>query len=660
MCGIVGIWNLDDRPIDRSELDKFTDSLSHRGPDGRGIYLDPNVCLGLGHRRLSILDLSHTGHQPMSYANGRYWITYNGEIYNFLELREELRGLGHKFKSNSDTEVILAAYNQWGEACQLKFNGMWAFAIWDAQERVLFLSRDRFGVKPLHYLYNGKQFIFASEMKSFLSLDKLQPSFDKQMVAFALTNPSLIEGTEYSLLKGIKRLNGGCFIILKPGHKPLIKRWWDTVDHLELNIGNFDTQIQRYKELFFDACKIRMRSDVPLSTSLSGGLDSSSVICTMNQIRSRSGNERRLAEDWQRAFVATYSGTVQDERRYAEKVIHYTNAKPRYREINSELAIKHLDDFLFSFEEIEAPHIGTWFIYHEMRRDGVTVSIDGHGGDETLAGYSRYPVFAMQDALFPWPNLKRWYELKSMLMHLYPKGVNYLLPTPIDTIREVFLRKLNKFPETYRFFRYLFHKMKNEDDKIESSNQSTWLKINPAQLDSNLFQNNHQYLPHFDALSTQLYNDFHFTILPTILRNFDRLSMAHGVEIRAPFLDWRLVCFMFSLPSESKLGGGTTKRILREAMRGVLPEEIRMRRNKVGFMSPIEDWYKGSLKFFVLDSINSKLFLESDIWNGPLIRNFVEDAYLKKDYQSAAKSWKYIQAYQLMKLFKEKRIYNSN
>ena len=245
-------------------------------------------------------------------------------------------------------------------------------------------------------------------------------------------------------------------------------------------------------------------------------------------------------------------------------------------------------------------------------------------------------------------------------MHLYPKGVNYLLPTPIDTIREVFLRKLNKFPETYRFFRYLFHKMKNEDDKIESSNQSTWLKINPAQLDSNLFQNNHQYLPHFDALSTQLYNDFHFTILPTILRNFDRLSMAHGVEIRAPFLDWRLVCFMFSLPSESKLGGGTTKRILREAMRGVLPEEIRRRRNKVGFMSPIEDWYKGSLKYFVLDSINSKLFLESDIWNGPLIRNFVEDAYLKKDYQSDTKSWKYIQAYQLMKLFKEKRISNFN
>src|SRR5215831_4039299 len=189
MCGIVGMWNLDGGPIDQLVLERFTDALAHRGPDGRGTYVDPQGSLGLGHRRLAILDLSPAGHQPMSYANGRYWITYNGEIYNFLELRKELQGLGYRFVSDSDTEVILAAYVQWGADCQLKFNGMWGFAIWDKQERELFLSRDRFGVKPLHYFYDGRCFAFASEMKAFLATPWFQPSFDPQVVTSALVDP---------------------------------------------------------------------------------------------------------------------------------------------------------------------------------------------------------------------------------------------------------------------------------------------------------------------------------------------------------------------------------------------------------------------------------------------------------------------------------------
>ena len=172
MCGIVGFWNLDRAPVDQTMLDRFTDTLAHRGPDGRGTFIDSQVSLGLGHRRLAILDISEAAKQPMSYAQERYWITYNGEIYNFLEIRKELIAYGYTFRSESDTEVILAAYDRWGEDCQFRFNGMWAFAIWDSHERKLFISRDRFGVKPLHYYYDGKHFAFASEMKAFLGIGR--------------------------------------------------------------------------------------------------------------------------------------------------------------------------------------------------------------------------------------------------------------------------------------------------------------------------------------------------------------------------------------------------------------------------------------------------------------------------------------------------------
>ena len=648
MCGIVGIWNLDSSPIDQYELNSFTDSLSHRGPDGRGIHIDPKANMGLGHRRLAILDLTDVGQQPMSYANERFWITYNGEIYNFIELREELEGLGHKFKSNSDTEVILAAYIEWGKDCQFKFNGMWAFAIWDTQERVLFLSRDRFGVKPLHYFYDGKQFIFASELKSFLALKKLQPSFDKQMVAFALRNPYLIEDTEYCLLKGIKRLKGGHCLILSTERTLLIEQWWNTTDHLESNPGDFNRQIERFRELFFDACNIRMRSDVPLSTALSGGLDSSSVLCTMTQLRSKSGNRQRLAKDWRNAFIATYSGTVLDERKFAEKVVSYTETNPIYKDINSSLAIKYLDDFLFDFEGIGAFHIGTWLIYREMRLNDICISIDGHGGDETLAGYSHYPVSAMQDALWSKFSPRRWFELRSTLRNLYPNGVHYSLPTPIDSIKGAFL--LHQ-PGTYKFIRSVYRALRLNRKKSFIPFELEWLREVPSPFPFTIEENGLCAPEHFDSLNRQLYIDFHQTMLPTILRNFDRLSMAHGVEIRAPFMDWRLVCFLFSLPSHSKISMGFTKIILREAMRNILPESIRVRTDKVGFMSPIEDWYGGILKTVVLDTINSKKFLESDIWNGAAICDFVQKCYKRDDLKMATISWKYIQASRLMDLF---------
>lgn len=662
MCGIVGIWHLDGEPVNIHSLDAFTDSLAHRGPDGRGTFIDPEVTIGLGHRRLSILDLSDAGRQPMSYAQQRYWITYNGEIYNFIELRSELEGLGHRFRSESDTEVILAAYAQWGEKCQLKFNGMWAFAIWDRIKRVLFLSRDRFGIKPLHYYYDGRRFAFASEMKAFLALRWFRLSFDPFMVATALIDSNSIEGTEDCLLQGLKRLRGGHSLILRQGSEPQTKQWWHTLDHLEAVPRDFDQQIERFRELFFDACRIRMRSDVSVGTALSGGLDSSSVLCTMNYIRSRSSNGERLAADWQRAFVATYPDTIQDERRYAEEIIRHTGAIPVYRKIDPLRASDEFDQFQFQFEEIQDFAIGPWLIYRELRREGIVVSMDGHGADETLAGYRHYPEEAMYDALKPWPNLIRMHALRSTLKAMYPDGMAHRIPTFSNLARHVYLRPvreslvrgIKKFPGVYDWVKYNYRKIKKLPSRDGAAADTEWLNVAPKSFSSSDLGAQSRQLSRLDSLNKRLYTDFHFTLLPTILRGFDRCSMGHGVEIRAPFMDWRLVCYAFSLPSTSKIGLGFTKRILRESMCGILPESIRTRTSKVGFSSPMYEWVKGPLKAFTLDNVNSQSFLQSDIWNGPEIRKAVEESYTREDYRQVQEAWPFIQAIRLSELFKAK------
>lgn len=653
MCGITGLWNLDKQLINKWVFDQFTDSLAHRGPDGRGVYINSEGSLALGHRRLAILDLLPTGHQPMSYANGRYWITYNGEIYNFLELRNELKGLGYQFNSDSDTEVILASYAQWGEDCQFKFNGMWAFAIWDSKERILFLSRDRFGVKPLHYFFDGKRFAFASEMKAFLFLDWFLPTFDPRIVASALTNPNTIEGTENCLIKGLKRLRGGHCLVLKQGQNPTIKRWRNTLDHLISAPVNFQEQVEQFRELFFDAVKIRMRSDVPLGTALSGGLDSSSVLCSMVKIRSYISAGQRQALDWQRAFIATFPHTSQDESRFSKEVIRHTNAIPVYKEIKPSEIIDQMDNILFQFEEISDMPGAAWMIYRELRRDGVFVSIDGHGGDELLAGYRHYLEMMMWSSLMPWPNLLKYHRYKAILSKMYPENSDISIPGIKDIFIQNFRRKLREYPVVSKLFYHLYTQLATSQ---KTNINTPWIRLEPEKVRFPDFEKDQAMMSQFGLLNRALYFDFHFTVLPTILRNFDRCSMSHGVEIRSPFMDWRIVCLSFSLPEESKLCNGFTKRILREAMKDILPELIRTRTSKIAFASPLVAWFKDEgMKSFVLDSVNSKTFLDSQIWNGPIIRDFVEKSYADGEFAGARRAWEYLQAMKIMQLFENKK-----
>ncbi|MCQ3954164.1 MAG: asparagine synthase (glutamine-hydrolyzing) [Chloroflexi bacterium] len=513
MCGITGFWNLDGRPVNREELIRFTNQLAHRGPDGWDVYTDESASLGLGHRRLAIIDLN-TGDQPMSYLNGRYWIVFNGEIYNFVELKKELESLGYVFKTDSDTEVILAAYDKWGEDFQFKLNGMWACAIWDSRERKLFLSRDRFGVKPMIYLFDGRRFAFASEMKAFLALDNFRAEYNPTVLANSLEDATHVEGAEDCLFQGLKRLLGGHCLTLDADGRMNIRRWWNTLDHLPNVPQRYEDQVAQYRELFLDACRIRMRSDVPIGTALSGGLDSSSVLSSMSRIRKSGDATMRLAHEWQKAFIGTWPGKIIDERHYADEVVKKTGVTPIYCEMNAGMYLEHFDEILYQFEELSDIHLGPWFVHKMQRQNGVVVTIDGHGGDEALGGYTWHVFAAMRDA------------------------------TPMRYAELALIR--NSMSLTHGLDTYI-HAIKNRlAGKQSASNRTSWLVARPG------------------PFSTPGMEQVHFTHLPMNLRDFDRLSMAHGVEVRSPFMDWRLVTFAFAIPSAHKIGGGCAKRILRE------------------------------------------------------------------------------------------------
>lgn len=676
MCGIVGIWNTDGRPVDRAEMDIFTDTLAHRGPDGRGVHVDTDASLGLGHRRLSILDLSDAGRQPMSYADGRYWITFNGEIYNFLELRAELQGLGYAFRTETDTEVILAAYDRWGDECQLRFNGMWAFAVWDRRERALFLSRDRFGIKPLHYGWNGKRLAFASELKAFLALECFDGSFDEEMVAFSVMNPSLVEGVERTMLKGFSRLLGGHSLRLKAGGRPEIRRWWNTLDHLEEPSGSYSRQAERYRELLFDACRIRMRSDVALGTSLSGGLDSSSVLCVLAAIQAKGTGLERTPSDWQSAFIARYPGTDQDETEYANAVVAKTGTRARHRTIRPQDVISRMDDIIYHQEDVSDVHVGPWQMYEAQRKDGIVVSVDGHGGDEALAGYWYYVREMMMDALAPpVPRPIAFARLRRTLIGMYANPAAATIPTTSQAWRQyiwpllagrmhdrahdwfgTLVSTLRRLGPGYAVLRGAYRRVATAVASPSNPPSSPgWLAHRPEGIELPVLAQDADRVKDRDVLFKAMYRDFHGVALPTNLSSYDRLSMAHGVEVRCPFCDWRLVTYSFSLPSSCKVHDGYTKRILRDALKNVLPPVIRRRKTKIGFANPQREWLGGPLRSFMLDSVRSAEFQESGVWNGPVVAEAVEKAFREDDFGLLGGAWSFVQGMNLMRVFRQRR-----
>ena len=612
MCGIAGIFNLDGAPADARVLRAMASRLAHRGPDGEGVFVDGS--LGLAHRRLAILDPTPQSDQPFTSADGRYTVVFNGEIYNFLELREELEPLGHRFRTDSDTEVLVAAYAQWGEGCQLRFNGMWAFAVWDATARTLFLSRDRFGIKPLFTWSDGRRFAFASEMKGLLGLDGFEARFDPGAMAYSLIQGGVLDGTEHTVLTGVRRLRGGCSLTVVPGHAPERRCWWHTLRHLPSVPARVEDQADLVRELFLDAVALRLRSDVPLGTALSGGFDSSAVHCAMVALDRLHRPVRRAPADRFKAFVAGFPGTAQNETEYARAVVRHCGTTGLFHDEDPNDLAPWLATMIYHQEAISSAAPVQWLLYRRMRARGVLVSLDGHGGDELFAGYHHQVAAGLDHARDP-RVVELFRQTLDQMRVAGQEGFGRSEVMPIHFVRAE--QASFALPEI-------------EEDRDE--------------------------IAALDPINLTLYMDLHYLTLPNILANFDRASMAHGVEVRAPFLDWRLVTTAMALPWGAKIAHGFSKYVARVALADLMPAEVVQRRGKLGYVCPMATWLPGPLRGLMLDTLGERAFLDSGLWDGPAVKTFADAALAAGDGETAANLWPFVHAHLLMKSFHAPRL----
>lgn len=545
MCGISGIINKDGSKVDLSSLKNMNDLISHRGPDGEGFYEESNV--GFGHRRLAIIDLSQDGHQPMHLDN-KFVITFNGEVYNYIEIREELKKIGYHFKSGSDTEVILAAYSHWGEDCVTHFNGMWAFAIHDKEKQIIFCSRDRFGVKPFYYKDTDDGFLFGSEIKQFLDPKASNPAHEDLIIHYLFTG--MHDHDQRTFFKDILKL--------EPSHN-LTYDLRSNRFHIKkyYSISNVP-QSTNYSEVFHSAVKLRLRSDVKVGTCLSGGLDSSTIAAIASKLYNQSSSER---------FNAIHAKSIEkntDESSYATEVANHCNLELHVTEPQPQDFKKYFDEVIYTQEEpFGSPSIFLqYFVMKKAADIKCKVMLDGQGGDETLLGYERYyasafAAFLREEGIFK--TLKEMYSSKKNNSKMGLKSIlKYLAGTFFLGLRARYLR--NKLD----FFRA---------DKIPTKFEY-WTLLRSKALDM------------FKMQELELYK----TNLQALLRYEDKNSMRHGIETRLPFIDYRAVETALNLPINKKIHNGWTKLVLRDICSKYLPSSIAWRKNKLGFNAPDKSW----------------------------------------------------------------------
>jgi asparagine synthase (glutamine-hydrolysing) len=555
MCGIAGIVSSYTCGVEGAQLSRLAAAIAHRGPDGEGIWLDEARRCGLVHRRLAILDTSEGGYQPMrSAGEGRYAIVYNGEIFNFLELRAQLETQGHRFRGDSDTEVILAAWAEWGEDMLSRFNGMWALAIHDTQTGELFLSRDRFGIKPMLYAQRDGLLAFASEMRALRQLSWVSGDLDEAVARRLLFDPFSIEASERTLFADIRRLPAGHSARWRDGRLE-VRRWWCTADHLVEVPPTHEQRVARFGELFHDAVRLRMRSDVSIGTCLSGGFDSSAIVCEMSHVAAGAQAHQREAQDWRHAFIASFPGRSNDETPLALEAAGHARVTPHLLDLSEVGDTSIVDQVLTDLDDIYISlPAAPWQIYQALRQHGTLVSLDGHGADELMGGYRQ------AGAAFA-------FALRNQLTGLVSRSAP--AERALDHVRMARLTQQgHAYLRGYRWQAPAGLELPADRDRLPAA---------------------------WGPMNRRLYRLFHSTVLPTILRNFDRLSMAHGIEVRMPFMDWRLVCYVMSLPDSAKLGPIGSKAVARHAMAGRMPDSIRISQRKVGFNSPMPEWMNGAL-----------------------------------------------------------------
>ncbi len=572
MCAIVGIYSKNSHPITLDTLKRMTDSLCHRGPDGEGHFIDSH--LGLGHRRLAIIDLSSAAHQPMPTPDGRYIITYNGEIYNFKELKIQLEDLGHTFHSHSDTEVLLKAYAEWGSDCLNKLNGMFAFAIWDTQEKILFLARDRYGIKPLYYFHNGSQFIFASEIKAIIASQHYRPEVDKEALIEYLTFQNFF--TDKTLFKNIKLLPAGHFMWLGQTKELSIKPYWDfNFSHeSSKNQAELRDDIDR---LFTQAVSRQLMSDVPVNSYLSGGTDSASITLLASR-------EMRDMKTFTVGFDLSSASGLElafDERQAAEHISYLAGTEHYEMVLKAGDMERCMSNLVWHLEEPRVGQSYPNFYAAKLASKFGKVVLSGAGGDELFAGYPWRYYCAYEPDNFE-HYIDQYYHYWQRLI---PNSILQKVCRPISSdFKNIYTRDIFK----------------------------------------NVFKNHGNLSKKEDYLNHSLYFEAK-TFLHSLLVVEDKLSMAHGLESRVPFLDNDLVNLAEQVPIAFKLAnlgileridennpnkkifqkhsGG--KRILRDVMSRYVPTSI-SDRNKQGFSAPDASWFKGESIDFVKRTLLNK------------------------------------------------------
>ncbi|MCK4763589.1 MAG: asparagine synthase (glutamine-hydrolyzing) [Candidatus Aminicenantes bacterium] len=597
MCGICGIINFNGAAVREPELQAMMQRIKHRGPDDQGIFISAGRDTGFGHVRLSIIDLSAAGHQPMISDDDRFVIVYNGEIYNYIELRRELRDK-YLFKTQTDTEVLLNAYREWGKDCLHRFNGMFAFVIFDKKTKEIFVARDRFGIKPFYYHLDKDRFIFASEIRALLPFLKERQPHNRAIYEYLIYNRT--DQGDYTFFENIKKLPHGCCAAVEKGELK-IEKWYD----LPRQVKEPFAAAEEFYEALTRSVKLRLRSDVPVGVCFSGGLDSSSIVSILiKECRRRDVN----------TFSAVYEkGDAADESEFIDEYrdqldnMHFTLP-------TAESFLSELDPFIRCHPE-PVPALGPYAQFKVMQsaRRHVTVTLDGQGADEQLAGYHYFfgahfkgllrklKILGLAGELLAYMRIhKSFLALKYLGFYLSPSFLKEKLGSASSRCMDPgFYRRGRSFT---RLGKDLF---------------------SPRSLNESLLQ-------HFEYK------------LEHLLKWEDLNSMWHSLESRVPFLDHHIVERTLTLPAGELIDRGVTKGILRRAMRGVLPEKIRTRQDKVGFATPWEKWFKTpGLKDMVNDILTSASFRQRGIFDPEKCLKGFEDFCAGKIHMPK-ETWKWI------------------
>ncbi len=586
--------------IDAAAFEKAGKILKHRGPDDGGIWISKNNHVGLGHRRLSIIDLSTKAHQPMSNEDDSIWITYNGEIYNFKEIRVVLKKKGHIFKSHSDTEVIIHAYEEWGEECLSRLSGMFAFAIWDEKKQKFFLARDRIGKKPLFYYWDGKLFVFASELQALLALN-IPKTVDLSAIHQYLTYQYI--PASKSAFKNVFKLFPANYLILENG-KIEIQRYWNIDFSEKIKVINEKQLTEDVFERLKESVRQRLISDVPFGAFLSGGIDSSIVVALMSEIM----------HEPVKTFSIGFGEDAYNELPYARQIAKLFKTDHKEFIVRFD-ALNILPKLVRHYGEpfADSSALPTFYL-SKMTSEFVKVALSGDGGDENFAGYDRY--YALK--------LMRWFR------HV-PKAVRILALKALNIGGESDIKSKSKrlkrfiqgsfFPQNHEYLQWMIAFSKEKLEALYGQAMSEILmRENPYDYLVKLFEcstaNN--------LIEKAMDADIHSYLPFDLLAKVDIASMANSLEVRCPFLDHKFMEFTASIPLKYKLNGRVKKYILKKAFKGLIPEEI-SKRGKTGFGVPISKWFRHDLKDYISDILLSRQSLERGYFKPDAVRALLSE-----------------------------------